>query len=944
MTGLEPNEIARAGIGFVPQGRRLWPSLSVDETLRLSARAGAGGTSWTIERVYSTFPRLAERRGNGGGQLSGGEQQMLAISRALLGNPRLLIMDEPTEGLAPVIVTQVRDLLIRLAADEDLSVLVVEQNIGVATSVSESVAIMVNGRINRIIGAAELARDRDLQQRLLGVGRHADAEAAGTAETSAGQVMPDDPRVYHVSRQGAPAENERAPVYRLDQLPNRWGLRKAQRPSDSPAGRPDAGADPVFAIPFAERIGRTALVAGTFDTKSAELLFMRDRLRELKIPVRTIDLSTSGKMSRADVTPMQVASMHPLGSSAVFSGERGDSVTAMGIAFGRWIERERGIGGVISAGGSGGTSLATAGMRRLPLGIPKVMVSTVASGQVAPYVGASDIMMLYSVADVQGLNLITEQVLGNAVNALAGMIAGMPGPDAREARRRLSRPAIGLTMFGVTTPAVQAISKRLEGDFDCLVFHATGTGGRSMENLADSGMLSGFIDLTTTEVADMVAGGVFAADSGRFGSAIRTGLPYVGSTGALDMVNFGPRDTVPARYNNRRFVIHNPDVTLMRTTRDENRTIGEWIGGRLNQMEGPVRMLLPERGVSMLDAPGKAFYDPEADNALFEALEKNRPADRAAQDRAGRCQYQRRHIRCRCGGRLSHHQSAPRTEGVMPAIDRQTILSKLQGMKQARVPIIGGGAGTGLSAKCEEAGGIDLIVIYNSGRYRMAGRGSLAGVLAYGNANDIVREMAHEVLPAVSRTPVLAGVNGTDPFCLFDPFLDELKRLGFSGVQNFPTVGLIDGLFRANLEETGMSYALEVEMIALAHRKNMLTTPYVFCAADAGAMAKAGAGHRRLSFRPHDRRNDRGAHGTHTRGLSGPRRRMGRSRARREPRCDCSRARRSGGRARRCRIHSPQHQTLSRLLWRIFDGAPPGRSRDDGANEEVQDDHLRVSL
>ncbi len=177
----------------------------------------------------------------------------------------------------------------------------------------------------------------------------------------------------------------------------------------------------------------------------------------------------------------------------------------------------------------------------------------------------------------------------------------------------------------------------------------------------------------------------------------------------------------------------------------------------------------------------------------------------------------------------------------MPRIEREAVLAKLQAMKRSRTPIIGGGAGTGLSAKCEETGGIDLIVIYNSGRYRMAGRGSLAGLMAYGNANEIVREMAHEVLPVVKRTPVLAGVNGTDPFCLFGPFLDDLKRLGFSGVQNFPTVGLIDGLFRANLEETGMSYALEVEMIALAHAKGLLTTPYVFSAADAKAMAEAGA-------------------------------------------------------------------------------------------------------
>lgn len=177
----------------------------------------------------------------------------------------------------------------------------------------------------------------------------------------------------------------------------------------------------------------------------------------------------------------------------------------------------------------------------------------------------------------------------------------------------------------------------------------------------------------------------------------------------------------------------------------------------------------------------------------------------------------------------------------MPRIERSAILAHLHDMVRTRTPIVGGGAGTGLSAKCEEAGGIDLIVIYNSGRYRMAGRGSLAGLLAYGNANDIVVEMAREVLPVVCRTPVIAGVNGTDPFCLFDNFLDQLKALGFSGVQNFPTVGLIDGVFRANLEETGMGYGLEVELIRQARAKDLLTTPYVFNEEDARAMTEAGA-------------------------------------------------------------------------------------------------------
>ena len=177
----------------------------------------------------------------------------------------------------------------------------------------------------------------------------------------------------------------------------------------------------------------------------------------------------------------------------------------------------------------------------------------------------------------------------------------------------------------------------------------------------------------------------------------------------------------------------------------------------------------------------------------------------------------------------------------MPRFERAKLMEKFHDMKRRRVPIVGGGAGTGLSAKCEEEGGIDLIVIYNSGRYRMAGRGSLSGILAYGNANDIVRDMGREVLPVTRRTPVLAGVNGTDPFCIFDQFLDELKAMGFSGIQNFPTVGLIDGVLRANLEETGMSYGLEVDLIKLARAKDMLTTPYVFNAAEAKAMAEAGA-------------------------------------------------------------------------------------------------------
>lgn len=608
---LEPHEIHRLGVGYVPQGRRVWPSLTVDEHLRLVS-GSRQNASWTVDRVYDSFPRLAERRNNGGSQLSGGEQQMLAISRALLSDPKLLIMDEPTEGLAPVIVEYVEKLLYTLSQDGEMSILLIEQNIGVATEIADEVAIMVNGRIDRIMEAKALASDRDLQQRLLGVGRH--VEEPGITESVA-QAQEDLANVYRVERFGM------ATSAQVINLPNRWNLPSTELRHAIDSDPVKATAKALFTMPESERIGRTVYLAGTFDTKGRELHFMADKLRALKIAVKTVDLSTSGKPARVDVPASQVASAHPRGASEVFSGERGSATSAMAQAFAQWIIRERGIGGVLSAGGSGGSAMVTAGMRALPVGIPKIMLSTVASGEVHQYVGGSDILMFHSVADIQGLNPITELVLSNAAHAMAGMVAQLPSAQMTEAKRRAAKPAIGLTMFGVTTPAVQAMVKALETDFDCLVFHATGTGGRSMEALVDSHLISGLIDLTTTEVADMLVGGVFAATKDRFGAAIRTGVPYVGSVGALDMVNFGPEYTVPEKFRDRKFVVHNPNVTLMRTTAEENHQMGEWIGMRLNEMNGPVRFYLPTGGVSMLDAPGQAFHDPQADEALFAAIE-----------------------------------------------------------------------------------------------------------------------------------------------------------------------------------------------------------------------------------------------------------------------------------------------------------------------------------
>jgi len=627
IAGRKPAEIARLGIGYVPQGRRLWRSLTVDEHLRLMQRGKRG--AWTPERIYEAFPRLAERRNNGGAQLSGGEQQMLAISRALLMNPRLLIMDEPTEGLAPVIVAHVEEMLVRLADQGDVAILVIEQNIGVATEMSDPVAIMVNGRVNRIIASATLAGDRDLQQRLLGVGRHGHDETDGTAggaeSPESGGAMPRAPsppagpvRVYNAN-----------PV-----IPTRWS-------QPVPAARIEAQARTISRPTLATLDGRTVadgrrhapasggephvIVVGTLDTKGDELRFIRDLVQAEGVRARLVDISTSGRSAGGDVTPQEIALAHPRGSAGIASGDRGAAVAAMTEAFKAWLPRQQGVLGVISAGGSGATAMVTPAMQALPIGLPKLMISTMASGDVGAYVGASDITMMHAVTDVQGLNRVSRLVLGNGARAVAAMAKARLAELTRPATTRRAepeKPLVGLTMFGVTTPCVQQVSRLLEAEWEPLVFHATGTGGRALEKLVDSGLVGAVIDVSTTEICDMMMGGFLPATEDRFGAIIRTRIPYVGSVGALDMVNFFAPETVPERYRGRNLYPHNPQITLMRTTADENARMGRWIGERLNAMEGPVRFLLPERGVSALDAPGQPFHDPAADAAMSQALEQ----------------------------------------------------------------------------------------------------------------------------------------------------------------------------------------------------------------------------------------------------------------------------------------------------------------------------------
>jgi uncharacterized protein (UPF0261 family)/ABC-type branched-subunit amino acid transport system ATPase component len=601
------HEIASLGIGYVPQGRMLFASLTADEHLRFAWRRSAENSQWSPETVYDLFPELKERAHISGTLLSGGEQQMLAIGRALVTNPLLLMMDEPSEGLSVLVIQRVEEVCRHLSS-RGMAILLIEQNLEMAQSLAHRAYIFVNGRIARDLPAATLAADQHLLQQLLRV-------TADTGDLSSEQ--PEEPETDEALEELAAEEIPEAVVGAT--APTLWssaGLLEVQAPESTtltpPASRIHSA---VLQVSVADTIDRAAYIAGTFDTKARDLLFIKSCLDRQRLRTITVDLSTSQKPSPAAISPTEVARHHPEGIGAVFTGDRGSAVAGMAQAFTRFMAGRRDVGGIISAGGTGGTALVTPAMRSLPVGVPKVMVSTVASGNVRQYVGPSDICMIYSVTDVAGINRISANVLSNAAHALAGMIGFRQEAD----RSRL--PAIGLTMFGVTTPCVQAVTKALKMRYDCLVFHATGTGGQSMEKLAESGLLEGVIDVTTTEVADFLVGGVMSAGEDRMGAIIRSQIPYVGSCGALDMVNFEALDTVPQKFKDRNLYSHNPQVTLMRTTAAENQAFGRFIAAKLNQMEGPVRFLLPLKGVSLIDAPGKPFHDPAADRMLFDTLE-----------------------------------------------------------------------------------------------------------------------------------------------------------------------------------------------------------------------------------------------------------------------------------------------------------------------------------
>lgn len=368
----------------------------------------------------------------------------------------------------------------------------------------------------------------------------------------------------------------------------------------------------------------TVGLIGTLDTKGTEYVWLVNQLAAEDCATLLIDVGTFSQESHADITSAEVAAAGGSSLEALRAAEdRGQAMAVMATgsaAIVRSLHAEGRIDALLAIGGSGGSSIAAEAMRALPVGVPKLLVSTMASGDVGPYVGESDVTLMYSVVDISGINRISRQVLGNAASAVAGMARRYEqlrdAPDGAD-----GKPLIGMTMFGLTTPAADEARARLdELGYEVLVFHATGSGGKAMEGLIASGFLAGVLDLTTTELADELVGGVLTAGPHRLEAAAKSGTPQVVSVGALDMVNFGPRTSVPSTFSERLFLVHNPTITLMRTTRAEMAELGTIIASKLSESSGPAEVFLPLEGVSGIDVEGGPFADPDADGALFAAI------------------------------------------------------------------------------------------------------------------------------------------------------------------------------------------------------------------------------------------------------------------------------------------------------------------------------------
>ncbi|KAI3969900.1 hypothetical protein MKX01_038368 [Papaver californicum] len=502
----------------------------------------------------------------------------------------------------------------------------------------------------------------------------------------------------------------------------------------------------------------------TADTKLEELLFLSSSVQSnlnkfsnnsnFKVQVTVVDVSASqkeienfGKFSC--VTRKEILSCYnETGEQQPFKSlpnERCEAISIMSKTldcFLRKTHENKTLAGVIGLGGSGGTSLISAALRSLPLGIPKFIISTVASGQ--------------TMVDICGINSISRVVLSNAGAAVAGMVVGRL-LDLGDTCKMSKKPTVGITMFGITTPCVNAVKERLETEgYEALVFHATGVGGKAMEDLVRHGSIQAVLDITTSEVADYVMGGIMPCDGSRFDAIIEKEVPSVLSIGALDVVNFGPKNSIPSKFHQRNILVHNDQISVVRTTADENKKFASFI-----------------KGLSSLDAPGKPFCDPNATTTLINELERLVVTNDNRQVK--RCPYH-----------------------INDATFANTLVDSFLGL---------------------------LLKI-------------LKKAVIKRNSLKLIKTTKRN--PFRGKVPVLAGMCAADPFRQMDYFLKQ-QSLGFVGVQNFPTVGLFDGNFRKNLEETGMGYGLDVEMIRKAHSMLLLTTPYAFNQDEAISMTKSGA-------------------------------------------------------------------------------------------------------
>jgi len=607
-----------------------------------------------------------------------------------------------------------------------------------------------------------------------------------------------------------------------------------------------------------------AALIGTWDSKGRELSYLYEQLSERGVSVVRFDISLKEHTWKVEHPWKQILQSENQrdnhGEGVWESKSREELLTLMADSLASYItnmNEKQHFGAVIGVGGSCGTSLCLPALQRLPASYPrKFMFSTIQTEQ------QGDIIWIPSVTDVV-LNRYSQKFFDSVVGSVSGLLElDNKKSNKQKINSANQKPLVAVTMFGNTSEGATKLQRLLEdsGLCDVVVFHSVGSGGRVMVDAVKCGEIQVVVDLTTTELADELCNGIFSAgpSSERISPITEGGAHHIIAPGCIDMVNFHP-NSIPVEYTERKLLHWNSHTTLMRTNAEENREIAKWICESLSSADKQqVDIVLPTLGFSESSRVDKIFHDNEADKAFIQSMEDNNTRDHRitkVEANINDDEFIRRLFEITVQHLPKNSEKLTETPSLiqsrLPLLDsndkspRAKSLRKLCAELEAGELIIGAGSGNGLSAKCSIAGGASMLICYNSGRFRMAGVGSLAGLLPFSNANLVVEEMANEILSSVPNDSiVLAGVCGTDPALrgfLMEKWLKKLKKKGFSGVQNFPTVGLMDGLFRENLEETGMSYSSEVEMIKCARNLGLLTTPYVFCSEDVKQMVAAGA-------------------------------------------------------------------------------------------------------